>query len=147
MTHRLTAEDWPAPPPRTPDTGIYIYGCQILAYILRADADGIGEVYGFLTDRDLEDAKYAAAHAIRAPEISEKALETIHTISVRISDVLAWRAAEAAGDLAQLPALGTRQGSPTPDSDRPNEGPMAPLAPRPINNPPAPAKAEPVWSF
>lgn len=131
----------PNPPKRGEDSTIYVFGCQILAYILSQDE----EVYGFIPTRDLEDAKYAAGMAVRSPEISEKALEAMHRISVRITTVLEDRKAEIRKRESTAPLILDRY-QPAPSGGR---GTKVPVEPTPKNNPPAPVFATPPrnWSF
>lgn len=135
----LASLELPPPPTKGSDVSVYVFGCQILAWILSSDH----EVYGLLSTQDLEDAKYAAALAVRSPEISEKALEKIHGVAVRITEVLA--------QLAQpQPAYSTAQPAEGISSDRPDlpGGRLSPIQPQPNNQPPAPVRIpEREWSF
>lgn len=136
------ADYFPVPPARTPDTPVYIFGCQILAYILSTDV----EVYGLLSDRDLADAHYAARYALMAPEILPLAVEKITQVQLTIGRVLTCRAAEPQQPPAAEPHDHPHDNRP-PAETRPPGGSRVPTHPTPPKSPMPDALRLPVVDF
>lgn len=148
MTPQIIAAGFPVPPARGPEAQHatrYIFGAEVLVYILAAaHAEPPCEVYGLLTDQDLEDAQFAAGLAIRAKEIQPEAVDTITQISITIWKVLVRRGQERS--VAQLETQMPQQAPPAPPQS--GAGTKVLTNPRPSTQPPAPAFAiVEEWSF
>lgn len=120
-----TTRAFPLPPTRSADSTAYVYGCQILAYLLAADV----YVYGLLSDEDLESALHASGYIVTAPDILPKAVDNLSEIRHAILETLQCRRDER----AIVDVTPIRQSEP----QTPNIGPMARLTPAPITRPPS----------
>lgn len=129
------------PPAPAADDTISSYGLRVLAYLLAE-----GEVFGLLSDDDLEAAHYATRYAVTAPEILPLAVEKITVVQARITTLLARRAAELAQSAAAPSPERAHHTPPTQPETRPPGGSRVPTHPRP----PAPPSADalrPVYDF
>lgn len=129
----LLAANLPVPPQTCPDVPAYAYGMQILAYLLHGQADG-QELYGLLSDEDLELANHSSQYAVTAPEILPLAVDRLSQIRHRIVQVLRDRATERTAAICP----GASPVCPGAPHDVPG-GRLTPLEPQPKPRPPAPA--------
>jgi hypothetical protein len=120
------------PPERQNGEPAVQYGGRLLCYVLEH-----GEVYGLLTDEQLEAAAYSAHVAVIAKEILPQAVNRVSAIRHAIAATLRRRREERQ---AAIEALSATQSVP-PDS-HPTGGRHAPLKPRIPGLPPEGAYAD-----
>jgi hypothetical protein len=124
----------PEPPARHQGEPVDLYGARLFQWLLTDDAST-----ATMSDDQLELAGYAAigvSARTTDPHLADVFSRVRHVIARMLTNRAELRALVASDAAIAAPAV-----SATPQSDRPNEGPMAPLAPRPRTNPPAPSYA------
>lgn len=127
----MTGDRLPNPPDRADSEPAGVYGLRVFVWIVAHD-----NLTATCSDDQLSLAAYAAVGASAAPGYSECVYARLSAARHAIAAAQRRRDAYAAG----VQRAGV-SGTPTPDSDRPNAGPMAPLQDRPIVRPPNPGHA------
>lgn len=120
----------PDAPQPTPEMTAYVYGCELLLYVMQQPRP---LCYGNLSDDALAALEHSAHSAVTAPGILPVAVDTISAIRHEVYKVQQWRKARTAQPDHQEQAGSSQPAGRNP----PNEGPMAKLIDRPIANPPA----------
>lgn len=131
----LIAAHLPVPPASCPDVPTYAFGMQLLAYLLRAQADG-RECYGLLSYEELELANHSSQYAVTAPEILPLAVDRISQVRHRIATILRQRDQERNH---AAPGMGPADAQAHYQDDDQDGGRLTPLLPQPKPRPPAPA--------
>lgn len=103
------------------------YGLRVLQFVIAQECTAT------LDTESLELADHFYPLAVCAPELSPAVVDRLADARRMIQSALRWREADA-----QAAQDAMSQGSPTPLSDRPNQGPMAKLIPPTPPLPPAP---------
>lgn len=122
----------PSPVPAVNGRDAYAYGIALLLYVLQMQPV---EVYGLLSDSQLELTLHCSQYAITARDILPLAVDRLSAVRTRLAAVLASRMV--------LVQASTSTSTPTANpADRPNTGPMARLQPTPYSRPPAGGKVQ-----